>query len=267
MHVILHGRWVGKNGTIDTNRLCSSNEYNYFIATLQFWARVYRDDCYHAAVDTNNGVEAMNKLLKYSYLPKGKNITLTQLVTVLVEEFLPEMLQKYQKENFAMSESYRSYNEFVPKYLQGRPRSVILHCISRIRKAERFTKEAVHQIDTSGQFRIKSASGKQHTVKFVSDDNMPQCTCKDWTRWHIPCKHFFAVFHYFPNWGWASLPKEYLENEYLSADSTVLTNSSNGSSTATVSGSSASGDLNREETMDFNGELPQHSVSTTSTIN
>ena len=170
---------------------CTSN----MIFALQLWARVYRDDRYHAAVDTNNGVEAMNKTLKYNYLPKGKNITLSHLVTILVEEFLPEMLQKYQKENFAMSESYRSYNEFVPEYLKGRPRSVVLHCLSRIRKAERFTKESVEQIDKSSQFTVKSASGKEHTLKFTNDENMPECTCKDWTRWYIPCKHFFAVFN------------------------------------------------------------------------
>ena len=37
------------------------------IVALQLWARVYCDDCYHIAVDTNNGVEAMNKTLKYNY--------------------------------------------------------------------------------------------------------------------------------------------------------------------------------------------------------
>ena len=84
------------------------------------------------------------------------------------------MLRKYQKENFAMSEFYRSYNEFVPEYLKGRPRSVILHCLSRIRKAERFTKESVEQIDSPSQFTVKSASGKEHTVKFKM---MKTCQC------------------------------------------------------------------------------------------
>lgn len=210
----------------------------------------------------------MNRTLKYNYLPRGKNITLSHLVTILVEEFLPEMLQKYQKQNFAMSESYRSYNDFVPKYLQGRPRSVILHCLARIRKAEKFTKESVQQIDTAGHFKVKSLSGKQHTVQFTTDNHTPECTCKDWTRWHIPCKHFFAIFTYFPHWGWTSLPKEYLENEYLCADSAVLTNLSNsdGNSLApTDSGhvcdSPSPDNLDGEETMDFNHDLPQRHVS------
>lgn len=202
----------------------------------------------------------MNKTLKYNYLPKGKNITLSHLVTILVEEFLPEMLRKYQKENFAMSEFYRSYNEFVPEYLKGRPRSVILHCLSRIRKAERFTKESVEQIDSSSQFTVKSASGKEHTVKFKNDENIPVCTCKDWTRWHIPCKHFFAIFNHFPSWGWTSLPKKYLDNEYLTADSAALINPSHGGNDAPVSSNTAP-DLDGEGTMGITDELPQHQVS------
>ena len=33
------------------------------------WACSYRDQTYHAAVNTTNGMESQNKLLKYSYLP------------------------------------------------------------------------------------------------------------------------------------------------------------------------------------------------------
>ena len=181
-----------------------------------------QDENYHAAVDTNNGVESMNKTLKYNYLPKGKNITLSHLVTILVEDFLPEAFQKYQKENFAMTESYRTYNQFVPDYLRGRPRKVILHCLSRKQKAAKFTKESIKMADQPGMFIVNSASGKEHKVQFVADDNMPQCTCKDWIRWHIPCKHFQAVFTHFSQWGWASLPKSYLESEYISIDPVAL---------------------------------------------
>ena len=64
---------------------------------LQRWARAYRDPTYHATVDTNNGVEAQTKLLKHSYmyLTRRKQITLSEVMTILVENFLPEMYQKY----------------------------------------------------------------------------------------------------------------------------------------------------------------------------
>ena len=33
---------------------------------LQRWAHAYRDSVYHAAVNTNNSIEAQNKLFKYN---------------------------------------------------------------------------------------------------------------------------------------------------------------------------------------------------------
>ncbi len=228
----------------------------------QRWARAYRDDSYHVAVDTNNGVEAMNKTLKYNYLPKGKNITLSHLVTILVEEFLPEAFHKYQKENFAMSKFYRSYNDFVPDYLQGRPRKVILHCLSRMQKVAKFTKESI-KMASPGTFIVHSPSGKEHKVQFVAEDNMPQCTCKDWIRWHIPCKHFLAVFSHYPQWGWANLPKPYLDSEYLSADSASLLNHQpQHDGTPQDHDSDESGNSLEGEKM-ANTQLPPHHVSLT----
>ena len=79
---------------------------------------------------------------------------------------------------------------------------------------------------------------------------MPECICKDWIRWRIPCKHVFAVFNQFPNRGWKCLPKEYLENEYLTADLAILTNPSNGGSNLPESSSPAPEHLDEiEETM------------------
>ena len=49
--------------------------FNYILiaATLQLlyiislaWARCFRDGTYHSAINTNNGVEAQNKALKYN---------------------------------------------------------------------------------------------------------------------------------------------------------------------------------------------------------
>ena len=165
----------------------------------------------------------MNKTLKYNYLPRGKNITVSQLVSTLIEQFLPEMFHKYQKQNFAMSESYRSYSKHVPEYLRGRPRSVILHCLSRIKKAAKFKKGSVQQTGEGSIFLVNSPSGTQHKVK-ISNDSDPECSCKDWVCWHLPCKHMFAVFNYTPL-NWFDFPDSYRQNEYLCADAEALASS------------------------------------------
>ena len=45
-------------------------------------------------VDTNNGVERQNKDFKYEYLKQFKDNTLSGILTVLIEQFLPD---KYKR--------------------------------------------------------------------------------------------------------------------------------------------------------------------------
>ena len=82
--------------------------YEYFLSTLQRWAHAYSDLSFHRAVDTNNDTEALNKVLKYGYLPKRRSLTLSQIVTLLLEQFLPDCYQKYLFQNFKLTSFNRS---------------------------------------------------------------------------------------------------------------------------------------------------------------
>ena len=44
----------------------------------------------NVSVNTNNRVEWQNKLFKYSYLKSHKNDSLSVMLTVLIEDFLPD---------------------------------------------------------------------------------------------------------------------------------------------------------------------------------
>lgn len=115
---------------------------------LQKWARVYRAKTFHAVVETNNGVESQNKLLKYSYIPRRRNINLSQLVDILVTDFLPDSQQKYLFQNYKMNGLYRCYSEKIPPYLHGRPRALIEHCLEVKDRAERqFTEQSILEED------------------------------------------------------------------------------------------------------------------------
>lgn len=187
------------------------------------WARAYRDDHYHGAVDTNNGTEALNKALKYRYLPRTKSMSLSGVATLLVEQFVPDMRQMYVFKNYKQSSAYRAYNDkLVPLYLQGRPRQVILHCLERKARSHKFPAQGIKEV-RKGTFEITKESGGKHTVDFGnSNDNLPSCTCRDWKRWHLPCKHFFAVFHSYSQWNWEALPKQYLQSSYLTQDTSAI---------------------------------------------
>ena len=51
------------------------NFHTYMYIKLQRWAHAYRDLDFHRSVDTNNGTEALNKVLKYGYLPKRRSLS------------------------------------------------------------------------------------------------------------------------------------------------------------------------------------------------
>ena len=50
----------------------------------------------------------------------------------------------------------------------------------------------------------------------------PSCTCQDWLIYHLPCKHFYAIFKLVTEWSWDKLPKEYVNSPRLSHDKDVL---------------------------------------------
>ncbi|XP_073244010.1 uncharacterized protein [Porites lutea] len=56
----------------------------------QRWVCAFWKECFNVRVNTNNGVERQNKLFKYSYLKSHKNNSLTVMLTVLIEDFLPD---------------------------------------------------------------------------------------------------------------------------------------------------------------------------------
>lgn len=190
---------------------------------MQKWARAYRDREYHAAVDTNNGTEALNKSLKYSYLPKRRSMTLSAVATLLVEDFLPECRKTYLFNNYKQSNEYRSYKGIVPDYLQDRPRSVILHCLDRQATSMKFKEEDVEDVDAdNGVFKVHSKRERNVNFGHHSPDSMPSCMCPDWDKFHLPCKHFFAIFRFRPAWTWNKLPRAYLESAYLGLDNNAL---------------------------------------------
>ena len=94
-----------------------------------------------------------------------------------------------------MNPAYRSYNEQVPEYLQGRPPALIEHCLSRLQKVKKkFTADSLISCDDmNGIFTINGESSIHH-VDFGVANGQPSCTCGDWSRSHFPCKHFLLYF-------------------------------------------------------------------------
>ena len=159
---------------------------------MQRWAHCYRDSSYHAAVETNNGIEAQNKALKYKFLSR-KSVSLSCIATIILERFLLEQHRNYLFLNFQMDPSYRAYNTHIPPYLRGWPRNIILHCLGCEEKARKVlsSKNILKSDKEKGIFLVCGESGCTYTIDFGKESGKPSCTCQDWMTNNIPCKHFF----------------------------------------------------------------------------
>jgi len=62
---------------------------------LQRWVRAFETSSFHVRVTTNNGLERQHRALKYDYLLKYRNSSLSGLITLLVERFHPDAYRKY----------------------------------------------------------------------------------------------------------------------------------------------------------------------------
>ncbi|KAJ4945497.1 hypothetical protein JOQ06_023181 [Pogonophryne albipinna] len=73
--------------------VCTSSYYCDLVQR-QRWVHVFRDEDLKVAIYTNNGVERQNETLKHSHLEGYKNCSLSEMLTVLVTDFLPRTYRK-----------------------------------------------------------------------------------------------------------------------------------------------------------------------------
>ena len=150
--------------------------------------------------------------------------TLSSTVGIIVENFLQTRRQQYLLQNFQQSSLYRSYHSHIPSYLHDRPRSIIIHCLDRRTNSAKILANNIHEIDGGKEYLKSKKHLEVNRVDFgiSNSDKTPTCTCKDWLRHHIPCKHFFGIFTHRPAWQWDNLPSMYLQSAYLSTDTQAL---------------------------------------------
>jgi len=174
-------------------------------------------------VDTNNGVEAQNKALKYKFLPR-KSVSLFNVASIIVDQFLPEQQRNYLFLNMQMDPTYRAYSTKVPAYLHGHPKKIIVHCPKKEEKARNTLseKDIIEADQQNVNFVIKGKSGCIHKVNSGKESGMPSCTCQDWMRHTVPCKHFFLIFITQPQWSWNSLPSQCLQQPNRTCDTNAL---------------------------------------------
>ena len=76
------------------------------------------------------------------------------------------MYQKYVLQNYKLSEEYRAYNDSIFSNLNGRPKSVVLHCLQRKLKCFQFSVEDVTMLGGGNFEAHKAGAEKRYAVNF-----------------------------------------------------------------------------------------------------
>ena len=178
----------------------------YWFSQLDRWVKFYRNPLIDRSISTNNGVESLNKILKHMYLKYFCDRSVTGLVTMILNQFLPERYKVYVKENHKMSSQIYAYNEAIPSFLHNRPTKFVKHVLQRLSQSATIPRDSIEFIDEKdGKFAINSMTPGINERYNINLQN-PSCNCFDFLRSTWPCKHILAVFNHSNLWSWEDLP-------------------------------------------------------------
>ena len=172
----------------------------YFTGTwfpeLQRWCLLHRPNDLMSC-NTNNGTERINGDLKHNELDLYRNCTLSELLEVIIVKFLPKLYRKYVSLNVKFSSAYKKYTPGIPRFLNDRPRSLVLHLLDKLQKVTTEMMESASE--TNGEFIVESDQPgirddkQKYVVAFGDKNNTCRCSCRDFRRTRLLCKHIFAV--------------------------------------------------------------------------
>lgn len=118
-------------------------------------------------------------------------------------------------------EAYRKYSAEIPEFLRNRPKFFLEHCVKRLPPVCPYLPLESITAMPSGEFRVPSTNDEiEYCVKL--DNDIPKCTCPDWNRYHLPCKHMISIFHHFPGYSWEFLSTVYTDCPHFNLDKDII---------------------------------------------
>ncbi|XP_047141341.2 uncharacterized protein LOC124816267 [Hydra vulgaris] len=192
---------------------------NTWLPIQKRWVFAYRQDRLLLNVNTNNGTERQHQSFKYSFLEKRKNSSITAMLSICIEEFLPHKFDNYCDKNKKAHSSYRKYNAKIPPYLIDRPRPLVKHCMHLIDTLKGLDLQGINAV-TDKIYNVASFDSNSREIYkcyLGGDKHLPSCSCPAWFSSPYPCKHFFAIFIK-ENLSWSAFGSLYRNSPYFSLD-------------------------------------------------
>ena len=150
--------------------------------------------------NTNNGTERINEELKYEDLDRCTNFSLSELLTIIIEELLPRRYERYVEMNVSYTSGHKRYQSNIPKFLWNRPKAVVDDLLDKIWKVTNEMVTSVKPIPSIPRLTYLVTGEAMHStektsyfVDFGDENHFVNCSCPWYRRNRSLCKHFFTV--------------------------------------------------------------------------
>ena len=180
--------------------------------------------------NTNNGTERLNKELKSNDLENYRKCKLSEMLKIIIQEFLPKLYDGYVEINVKYIEKHKKYETALPPLLKNRPRKIIDYLLDRMGKVE---SDGINSVEIVGEnvFHVTSSDlSSTHRLKYRVDfgdkDRFCSCTCNEYLRNRMLCKHFFTVIDNSES-NFYNISKLFLEHPYINLDSALYERKTN----------------------------------------
>ena len=171
--------------------------HNTWFPEIKRWSLAFRPNDLMFN-NTNNGTERLNEDLKYDELANYKHCSLSEMLTVVIERFLPKHYRNYVELNVRYSEGFKKYHSNIPKSFVNRPKKLVVIMLENMSKVTDRMASSVRKLEPR-KFKVKTSETwtdicKEYEVFLGNEVEFCYCTCFDYRRHRVLCKHFFAVF-------------------------------------------------------------------------
>jgi len=115
------------------------------------------------------------------------------------------------------------YSKPDPMVLINSPDWLRKHIIQRLNSTlSKQDADTVSRVELQYKVRSESRQDVWHTVTMCPSVGYPSCTCYDWQKHKVPCKHMCVLLKDVEEVSWDCLPEEYRCNPVFTLDNVVL---------------------------------------------
>ena len=115
-------------------------------------------------------------------------------------------------------------------WLHDKPQKFTKYCIERLTPADKIKVKNINQQKICDKyiFSLKSSTTSDvYLVDLGNGENLPSCTCIDWKKTLLPCKHMLAVITKWDGMSWLSISSKYRQSPFLILDNEAIYSNNN----------------------------------------